>query len=110
MQEANARLLWIVPVSIGLILILLYSAFASIVFTALVMANVVAATIGGVFALKLTGTPFSISAAVGFISIFGVAVQDGVLVITYFNQMRAEGMASARRSSAAPSCGSGRSS
>jgi cobalt-zinc-cadmium resistance protein CzcA len=46
---------------------------------------------GGVWALRLTGTPFSISAAVGFISIFGVAVQDGVLLISYFNQMRAEG-------------------
>ena len=47
---------------------------------------------GGVWALKLTGTPFSISAAVGFISIFGVAVQDGVLLISYFNQMRAAGL------------------
>jgi cobalt-zinc-cadmium resistance protein CzcA len=56
------------------------------------MANVVAATMGGVWALKLTGTPFSISAAVGFISIFGVAVQDGVLLISYFNQMRAAGL------------------
>ena len=57
----------------------------------LVMANVVAATMGGVWALRLTGTPFSISAAVGFISIFGVAVQDGVLLISYFNQMRGAG-------------------
>ena len=47
---------------------------------------------GGVWALKLTGTHFSISAAVGFISIFGVAVQNGVLLISYFNQMRAEGI------------------
>ena len=56
------------------------------------MANVVAATMGGVWALRLTGHPFSISAAVGFISIFGVAVQDGVLLISYFNQMRNEGI------------------
>src|SRR3954452_11367033 len=55
------------------------------------MANVVTATMGGVWALKLTGTPFSISAAVGFVSIFGVAVQNGVLLISYFNQMRAAG-------------------
>ena len=58
----------------------------------LVMCNVLEAAIGGILALWLTGTPFSISAAVGFISIFGVAVQDGVLLISYFNQMRAEGM------------------
>ena len=91
MQAANGRLMWIVPLSIGLIMMLLYTAFNSIKDALLVMANVVAATMGGVWALRLTGTPFSISAAVGFISIFGVAVQDGVLLISYFNQMRGEG-------------------
>jgi cobalt-zinc-cadmium resistance protein CzcA len=92
MQQANRRLLWIVPVSIMLILVLLYTAFNSMKDALLVMANVIAATMGGVWALKLTGTAFSISAAVGFISIFGVAVQDGVLLISYFNQMRAAGL------------------
>ena len=92
MQQANERLMYIVPLSIGLILVLLYTAFNSMKDALLVMANVVAATMGGVWALKLTGTPFSISAAVGFISIFGVAVQDGVLLISYFNQMRAAGL------------------
>ena len=92
MQEANARLMWIVPLSIGLIMVLLYTAFNSLKDALLVMANVVAATMGGVWALRLTDTPFSISAAVGFISIFGVAVQDGVLLISYFNQMRAAGL------------------
>jgi cobalt-zinc-cadmium resistance protein CzcA len=92
MQKANARLMWIVPISIGLIMILLYTAFNSLKDALLVMVNVVAATMGGVWALKLTGTPFSISAAVGFISIFGVAVQDGVLLISYFNQMRQSGL------------------
>ena len=92
MEEANARFKWIVPLSILLIVILLYTAFNSLKDALLVMANVVAATMGGVWALRLTGTPFSISAAVGFISIFGVAVQDGVLLISYFNQMRAEGI------------------
>ncbi len=91
MQEANKRLMWMVPLSIGLILVLLYMAFNSIKDALLVMANVVTATMGGVWALKLTGTNFSISAAVGFISIFGVAVQNGVLLISYFNQMRASG-------------------
>jgi cobalt-zinc-cadmium resistance protein CzcA len=92
MQKANAKLLWIVPLSIALIMILLYTAFNSIKDALLVMMNVVAATMGGIWALKLTGTPFSISAAVGFISIFGVAVQDGVLLISYFNQMRSTGL------------------
>ena len=92
MEAANKKLVWIVPLSITLILILLYTAFGSMKDALLVMANVVAATMGGVWALRLTGTPFSISAAVGFISIFGVAVQDGVLLISYFNQMRALGM------------------
>ena len=92
MQAANARLLWIVPLSIGLIMGLLYTAFNSFKDALLVMVNVVAATMGGIWALRLTHTPFSISAAVGFISIFGVAVQDGVLLISYFNQLRAAGL------------------
>ena len=92
MEEANKRLMWIVPLSISLIMMLLYTAFSSMKDALLVMVNVIAATMGGVWALRLTGTPFSISAAVGFISIFGVAVQDGVLLISYFNQMRGEGI------------------
>jgi len=91
MEEANARLMWMIPLSITLIMVLLYTAFNSLKDALLVMANVVTATMGGVWALRLTGTPFSISAAVGFISIFGVAVQNGVLLISYFNQMRAQG-------------------
>jgi cobalt-zinc-cadmium resistance protein CzcA len=91
MQQANARLTWIIPVSIGLILTLLYTAFNSIKDSLLVMVNVLEATMGGLWALWLTGNPFSISAAVGFISVFGVAVQDGVLLVSYFNQMRAQG-------------------
>ncbi|HEV3166938.1 MAG TPA: efflux RND transporter permease subunit, partial [Isosphaeraceae bacterium] len=92
MQEANARLMWIVPLSISMILVLLYTAFTSMKDALLVMANVIEAAMGGVWALWLTGTPFSISAAVGFVSIFGVAVQDGVLLISYFNQLRAAGL------------------
>jgi len=91
MEAANGRLMWIIPLSIGLIVVLLYSTFDSMTFALLVMVNVLEATMGGVWALRLTETPFSISAAVGFISIFGVAVQDGVLLISYFNQMRSHG-------------------
>ena len=80
MQEANRRLAVMVPASLGLILVLLYSMFTSFKDALLVMAGVVTALMGGVWALLLTGTNFSISAAVGFISIFGVVVQNGVLL------------------------------
>ena len=92
MKEANQRLLWIVPISILFIMILLYTAFRSGKDALLVILNVPTATMGGVWALKLTGMPFSISAAVGFVSIFGVSVQNGVLLISYFNQMRGAGL------------------
>jgi cobalt-zinc-cadmium resistance protein CzcA len=108
MQEANQRLLWIVPLSITLIMVLLYTAFGSMKDALLVMVNVVAATMGGVWALRLTGTPFSISAAVGFISIFGVAVQDGVLLISYFNQMRSAAIPVREAVMRGASCGCGR--
>ena len=91
MQEANARLAVMVPLSVVLILVLLYTMFQSFKDALLVMAGVVPAAMGGIWALKLTDTNFSISAAVGFISIFGVAVQNGVLLISFFNQMRASG-------------------
>ena len=91
MQAANKRLAVMVPLSVVLIMVLLYSMFKSMKDAFLVMAGVLPAAMGGVWALKLTHTNFSISAAVGFISIFGVAVQNGVLLISYFNQMRASG-------------------
>jgi heavy metal efflux system protein len=91
MQAANQRLAVMVPLSVVLILVLLYSMFQSMKDAFLVMAGVLPAAIGGIWALKLTQINFSISAAVGFISIFGVAVQNGVLLISYFNQMRASG-------------------
>jgi len=91
MQEANARLLWIIPLSLGMIMILLYSMFGSVKDCMLVLVNVLEAAMGGVWVLYLTGTHFSVSAAVGFVSVFGVAVQDGVLLVTYHNQMRARG-------------------
>jgi cobalt-zinc-cadmium resistance protein CzcA len=92
MEEAEGRLLVIIPVSLGLITLLLYLAFHSALDAGLVLVNVVALSLGGVWALWLTGTNFSISAAVGFISIFGVAIMDGLLTVSYFNQMRAQGL------------------
>jgi cobalt-zinc-cadmium resistance protein CzcA len=91
MQEANATLLVTVPVSFVLILVLLYTMFNNAKDALIVMAGVVTAAMGGVWALILTHTTFSISAAVGFISIFGVVVQNGVLLINDFNRMRADG-------------------
>ena len=91
MQAANKLLAIMVPLSIVLIMVLLYSMFKSMKDALVVMAGVLPAAVGGIWALKLTQTNFSISAAVGFISIFGVAVQNGVLLISYFNQMRASG-------------------
>jgi cobalt-zinc-cadmium resistance protein CzcA len=88
MQAANARLLLFVPLSVALILVLLYTMFGTLKDALIVMAGVLAAAMGGVWALRLTGTTFSISAAVGFISIFGVVVQNGVLLISYYNGLR----------------------
>jgi cobalt-zinc-cadmium resistance protein CzcA len=92
MQEAEHRLLVIIPISLALIFLLLYLAFHDVVDALLVFSNVIALSLGGVWALLLTDTNFSISAAVGFISIFGVAIMDGLLLVSYFNHMRAQGL------------------
>jgi cobalt-zinc-cadmium resistance protein CzcA len=92
MREAEKRLMVVVPVSMVLVFLLIYLAFRSLLDTLSVFANVVALSMGGFWALILTGTNFSISAAVGFISIFGVAIMDGLLLISYFNQLRAHGL------------------
>jgi cobalt-zinc-cadmium resistance protein CzcA len=92
MEKAEARLLWIVPVSLVLICVMLYMAFNNVLDVLAVFSNVVALCLGGVWALVLTGNNFSISAAVGFISIFGVAIMDGLLLVSYFNSLRAQGL------------------
>jgi cobalt-zinc-cadmium resistance protein CzcA len=92
MEAAEGRLLVIIPLSLGLIFILLYMAFHSLLDALVVLSNVAALSLGGVWALLLTGTNFSISAAVGFVSIFGVAIMDGLLAVSYFNQLRLQGM------------------
>jgi cobalt-zinc-cadmium resistance protein CzcA len=92
MEDAEARLMWIIPLSLGLIFILLYMAFRSLLDAAAVLSNVFALAIGGIWALYLTGTNSSISAAVGFVSLFGVAIMDGLLLVSYFNALRAHGL------------------
>jgi cobalt-zinc-cadmium resistance protein CzcA len=92
MEDANSRLMVITPLSLGLIFIFLYIAFRSLLDSIVVLSNVFDLAIGGIWALYLTGTNFSISAAVGFISLFGVAIMDGLLMISYFNSLRARGL------------------
>jgi cobalt-zinc-cadmium resistance protein CzcA len=92
MEDAEARLLLIVPLSLALIFVLLYTAFGSLPDAVAVLSNVLAMAIGGIWALYLTDTNFSISAAVGFVSLFGVAIMDGLLMISYFNALRAQGL------------------
>jgi cobalt-zinc-cadmium resistance protein CzcA len=92
MEDAETRLMVIVPLSLGLIFILLYTAFGSLLDAFAVISNVFGMAIGGIWALYLTDTNFSISAAVGFISLFGVAIMDGLLMISYFNALRAKGL------------------
>jgi cobalt-zinc-cadmium resistance protein CzcA len=91
MEKAQKRLFLIIPLSLGLIFILLYLAFNSLLDAVVVFSNVIALSMGGVWALLLTGTSFSISAAVGFVSLFGVAIMDGLLLISSFNAFRAQG-------------------
>jgi cobalt-zinc-cadmium resistance protein CzcA len=92
MERATAKLLLVIPASLLLVFLLLYLAFRSLLDACLVLVNVLALSLGGVWGLWLTGTNFSIAAAVGFVSIFGVAVMDGLLLVSYFNQMRAHGL------------------
>jgi len=88
LQEAKKRLEIIVPISLVLILGLLYSMFNSLRDCILTLAGIPFAAAGGVLALYLSGLNFSISAAIGFVSLFGVSVMDGILMITYYNQER----------------------
>ena len=90
-QRAMARLAVIVPVSIFLIFVLLFDAFKSIRDALLIIINVPLALIGGIFALWLTHIPLSVSAAIGFIALFGQAVLNGVVMVSMFNQLREAG-------------------
>nr|WP_249817300.1 efflux RND transporter permease subunit [Bradyrhizobium sp. 179] len=92
LEAAKARLMVVVPVTLLLIFVLLYSLFNSVRDSLLALAGIPFAVGGGLIALYLAGLDFSISAAIGFISLFGVAVMDGILNITYFRELRASGM------------------
>ncbi len=92
LQRAKERLEVIVPISLALIMVLLYSLFNSLRDSLLALTGIPFAVAGGILALWFTGLDFSISAAIGFISLFGVSVMDGILMITYYNQVRRGGM------------------
>jgi heavy metal efflux system protein len=92
MEEANGRLLLIVPLSLALIFILLYVAFHSFLDTIVIFSNVFDVAVGGIWSLYLTGTNFSVSAIVGFVSLFGIAIMEGLLLISYFNALRSQGL------------------
>ena len=91
LQEAKKRLELIVPVSLVLILGLLYCLFNSLLECLLTLSGIPFAIAGGVLALYVSGLSFSISAAIGFVSLFGVSVMNGILLITYYNQARLRG-------------------
>ena len=91
LQEARARLAFVVPAALLLIFVLIYMAFRSIRQAVLVYTGIPLAITGGVFALWIRGMPFSITAAVGFIALSGVAVLNGVVLVSYFNELRAHG-------------------
>ncbi|MDP2162309.1 MAG: efflux RND transporter permease subunit [Flavobacterium sp.] len=90
--EANKRLSVAVPVALGLILVLLYFTFKSIKQSLLIFTAIPLSAIGGIVALWLRDMPFSISAGVGFIALFGVAVLNGIVLIGYFNELKKQGM------------------
>ena len=92
LQNAINTLLVVVPVALMLILLLLFFAFKNVTYTLVVFSTVPLSLIGGILALWLRGLPFSISAGVGFIALFGVAVLNGILMINHFNDIRKETM------------------
>lgn len=91
-QRAAATLSLVVPIALGLIFLLLFSTFGSVRQAVLVLSNIPLAMVGGVFALWLSGEYLSVPASVGFIALLGIAVLNGVVMVSYFNQLKATGM------------------
>ena len=90
-QRALTRLAIIVPLTIGLIFVLLYTAFNSLRHAAMIIANVPFAVIGGVFGLAITGQYVSVPSAIGFIAVFGVAMLNGIVLVSFMNDLRTQG-------------------
>ena len=96
LQQAKDRLTIVVPISLGLIFLLLYLSFGSLRQAGLIFTGIPLATIGGVLALWARGMPFSISAGVGFIALFGVAVLNGIVLVASLNELALEGVRNVR--------------
>ncbi len=91
-QQANKRLALVVPVTLLLIFLLLYSSFNSLKSTTLILINIPLALVGGVAALWISGQNLSVPASVGFIALFGIALENGMVLVTYLNQLVRQGM------------------
>jgi cobalt-zinc-cadmium resistance protein CzcA len=91
-KRSEARLLIIVPLTVFFIFLIIYGAFGSAKWACLHLVNVAVARIGGLMALYLTGTHFSVSSGVGFMALFGASIQTGVIMVEYINQLRSRGM------------------
>jgi heavy metal efflux system protein len=91
-RRAEARLALVIPLTVAAIFFLLYWMFDSLKWAMIIMGDVALARVGGVMALFLTGTNFSVSSGIGFLAVFGVSIQTGVLLVSYINQLRARGL------------------
>jgi cobalt-zinc-cadmium resistance protein CzcA len=91
-KRSEERLLILVPMTVFLIFLIVYGAFGSAKWACLNLVNIVVARVGGLLALYVTGTHFSVSSGVGFLALFGVSVQTGVIMVEYINQLRARGL------------------
>lgn len=91
LEQARSRLLILAPIALSLVLMMIYAAFGSVAQTFLIFACIPMALVGGVIGLILNGLPFSISAGIGFIALSGIAVLNGVVLVNFFNQLKAEG-------------------
>jgi len=91
-QRAAARLTIVIPIALGMIFMLLFATFGSVRQAALVLTNIPFALMGGVFALWISGEYLSVPASVGFIALLGIAVLNGIVMVSYFNQLHTEGM------------------
>jgi cobalt-zinc-cadmium resistance protein CzcA len=90
-KRSSQRLMIVLPLTIMVICMILYTMFNSVKWVLLILANVAMAPIGGLLALLITNTHFSVSSGVGFLALFGVSVQTGVILLEYINQLRARG-------------------
>jgi len=90
-QRADQRLLIVLPITVFIIYVIMYTMFKSFKWASLILASIAVAPIGGVPALLITGTHFSVSSGVGFLALFGVSVQTGVIMLDFINQLRARG-------------------